>query len=214
MPILQTPKTNELVLLDTNVFAAMASGFLNQCIEILKHLQAKDVWLVVPKVVQCELLKNSFSPAVYRETEEQLYDSFVILDLDVEIMDAACKLNSLYHWNAAIRNKVQKKNIFNDMIIGTMAAHSEKRGENNPSYILSEDGDFLSPYFYEVEYCPLLDQRGRPQKYLHLYRVNREQANIDWKAWTEEEKRRKSKKTSVWTSALKEAGIKSKLPEK
>jgi hypothetical protein len=198
---LSKPQKSELVLIDANVFILMTEGFLDQCVQILKDLTDREVSLILPQIVKCELLKNSLNPVVYKQVEQQINDSFAVLDVDTQILDAACKLNALYHWSPSLRNKVQKKNILNDMIIGAMAALTEK-GSQLPSYILSEDGDFMSPYFLEVEYVGLLSEDGKALRYLRLYRVNRDQANADWQTYISQDGKKRNK-TNAWTTALK-----------
>lgn len=204
----QTPKTGDCVVIDSSFFVLITGGsYKDQCLQILKDLSDKNVALIIPQIVVCEMLRSSLDITVYKETLKHIEDAFIVIPTDDEFMESACKLHALHCWNETTKSKMQNRNIFNDLLVGTVAAHVE-RDLGVKGYVLAEDTDFMSPYFLEDSYVPLESQDGKSRRFVHLYKPNRVQANEDWKKYETISDVCTREKTKVWTAALKAAGIK------
>lgn len=186
------PPKNDFVILDTNVISAMRRGvddFCEQYTSLVDSFESSGVKIVIPKVVQYELLRNARNLKEYEDTLN-FFEEKIEWDMPKAVTDAATMINALYCWNESTKNFGQG-DIFNDLIVGATAAFYEKK-TNKCAYILSSDHDFREPYFKLIKSYVLENEQKKKLRYAFIFRANRHVINQDWKkykAW-EDQKRK------------------------
>lgn len=203
---LSKPKTGDYVVIDASFFTLMTRNLRDECITVLKDLFDRGIHLSIPHVVKCELLQHSKDITVFREIEEMIHSHFNVFPIDLEQMESATILSALFYWNEETNEKIKGRSIFNDMLVGTIAAHLERERETNV-FILACDGDFMSPYFTVEEKFSFDISNGMSKRYVYLYRADRKQANDDWKTFIALDKECKRGKTTALGKALKAAKL-------
>lgn len=160
------PPGDTCIILDSCTLIELTNpqhDFHNECCRIFEGIIcANSPTLIVPQIVECEVLGGAASAPLMDEALKALKD-FVRLPIQKEALDFAFMLRCIYRW----RHNVKLELV--DSIIGATASIHEDT-TRKCTYILTSDTDFRPPFFKEVsEY--LQDERiKRKQKLLHLYR--------------------------------------------
>lgn len=179
--LLSKPQNNEGVVIDTSFFTLCLSH-TKECVELLQELYDRGVVLVMPQIVKCEILRTSMDISTYKVIDKLLHGIFDTVDIDGDQLRSACTLHNLFYWIPETKSKMQGRSIFNDLLVGALAADLEKEIQQS-CYILTEDNDFMSPYFIEEEKFGLVDNKGLTKRYVHLMRVDWRKIEEDWKEY-------------------------------
>ena len=174
------PKKNEFVILDTNIVIHLRqrNDYRAQCTGVIDRIIANGAKLIIPQIVECELIRNARDIKEFDDTLKFI-KQFIRWKTTSEVIDTACRIQALYCWNDGTKNHGQK-DIFNDMIVGATAGHQEIQTKKK-TYILSCNQDFLSPYFEECHRYAMRSTDGMRSSYLHYYRPKKNITRRDWR---------------------------------
>lgn len=173
------PRKDEFVVLDTDIIINLRqkNDYKKPLAEVIDKIKAGGVHIIIPQIVECELIRNARDAQEFQET--QLFVSeYISWPTKPEILNTACKIQAMYCWNEGTKDHGQK-NIFNDMIVGAIAGYQEIDTKKS-TYILSCNQDFRSPYFEECHKIPLHCSSGKRILYIHYYRSKRRIISRDW----------------------------------
>jgi len=150
------------------------------CLDLIESIENRKATLIIPQIVEYELLKRAENIIEYNETIELIKNRYVRWCLAPEITNTASKLYSLYRWNGTTKcDLMNNKTIFNDLIVGATAIHWQKETKKN-TYILSSDRDYMEPYFSVVSRYKLPASDGLSCLYFLLYKPNNHAIINDW----------------------------------
>jgi predicted nucleic acid-binding protein len=155
MEVLKNRKAPIGILIDTNVIIYLQSKpYGAQLKDLMETLKTKKTALIVPQIVELELLKRSKDVGIFNDTIGYIQDNFDRWPISEDILSTSFILFILYRWNKKTSSIANAENInFTfDLIVAAHSASYQHLNPKNEIFILSADSTpYPTPYFNIVE---------------------------------------------------------------
>lgn len=176
------PSTGDCVVLDTNIVNfARRKAYKSACTQLLTSLARRGVKLVIPQIVEYELLRHSENMAEYQRIKHELERQFKRWPIDEGIFQAAILMQCLYHWHEMSRKFSERRDTLADMLVAATAGKHQVEQQCR-TYILSGDQDYALPYVFPVAQYELEhNEKSTAPLYVHFFEIYVDQVNRDWK---------------------------------
>lgn len=182
-------KKGDSVVLDSNVIVTLTENrrYKKGCSELLDEIEDREVELIIPRIVEYELLKRAGSVVDFYKTLSFVEEKFTRREMSEPIMKTAIALYALYHWDETARECMEQKkqkghtnSFLHDLVVGSTAMHYQSETKRR-TYILSADHDFMRPFFSQEYSWVLRDAKTNLRAMsFHLLRAEADLVIQEW----------------------------------
>ena len=172
---------NSGILLDTNIISySRRKSFRRGTNKWITDCEQMKNKMILPQIVEYELLRNCDSFEAFAELEKVLHKKFFIAYCNNKTLECATCINLLLHLREETKEIAKKKLLLNDLLIGAIAGQLQKK-DGTTMYIASCDQVFPLPYFTPYTYFEIPhDSKLEQTAILYLFEVNIFQTNKEW----------------------------------